>query len=32
MDFYQEPLAVIAAVGMYFEKQLAKKITKAQKK
>lgn len=32
MEFYNEPLAVIAAVGMYFEKQLAKKITKAQKK
>ena len=31
-DFYNEPLAVITAVGMYFEKQLAKKITKAQKK
>ena len=32
VDFYNEPLAIITAVGMYFEKQLAKKITKAQKK
>lgn len=32
IDFYQEPLTVISAVGMYFEKQLAQKITKAQKK
>ena len=31
-DFYGEPLAVIAVCGMYFEKQLSKKITKAQKK
>ena len=31
-DFYGEPLAVIAVVGMYFDKQLKKKITKAQKK
>ena len=31
-DFYDEPLAVIAVVGMYFDKQLKKKITKAQKK
>lgn len=32
IDFYNDPLAVISVVGMYFEKQLAKKITKAQKK
>ena len=32
VDFYNEPLAIISAIGMYFEKQLAKKITKAQKK
>ena len=32
VDFYNEPLAIISAVGMYFEKQLAGKITKAQKK
>ena len=31
-DFYGEPLAVVAVVGMYFDKQLKKKITKAQKK
>ena len=32
IDFYNEPLAVITVCGMYFQKQLAKKITKAQKK
>ena len=32
IDFYNDPLAVIAALGIYFEKQLGKKITKAQKK
>ena len=32
MDFYGEPLAVVAAVGMYFDKRLKYKITKAQKK
>ena len=31
-DFYNEPLAVVTVVGMYFDKQLKKKITKAQKK
>jgi hypothetical protein len=31
IDFYNDPLAVISAVGLYFEKQLAQKITKAQK-
>ena len=32
VDFYNEPLAIIAAVGLYFDKQLKKKIVKAQKK
>ena len=32
VDFYNEPLAIISACGIYFEKRLAKKITKAQKK
>ena len=32
VDFYNEPLAVVAVVGMYFDRQLKKKITKAQKK
>ena len=32
VDFYGEPLAVITVCGMYFQKRLAKKITKAQKK
>ena len=31
-DFYEEPLAVVAVCGMYFDKRLKKKITKAQKK
>ena len=31
-SFYGEPLAVINALGMYFNQRLAKKITKAQKK
>ena len=31
-DFYNDPLAVISVCGIYFEKQLGKKITKAQKK
>ena len=31
-DFYDEPLAVVSVVGMYFDQQLKKKITKAQKK
>ena len=32
VDFYNEPLAIISVCGMYFQKRLAKKITKAQKK
>ena len=32
VDFYNDPLAIISACGMYFDKQLKKKITKAQKK
>lgn len=32
VDFYNDPLAVISAVGMYFDQQLKKKIVKAQKK
>ena len=32
VDFYNEPLAIITALGLYFEKQLKNKITKAQKK
>ena len=32
VDFYNEPLTIIAAVGIYFDKQLKAKITKAQKK
>ena len=32
VDFYDEPLAVITVLGLYFEKQLSKKIAKAQKK
>ena len=32
IEFYNEPLAVISVCGMYFQKRLAKKITKAQKK
>ena len=32
VDFYHEPLAIITAVSMYFDKQLKQKITKAQKK
>lgn len=31
-DFYNEPLAVVSAVGQYFDKQLKYKITKAQKR
>lgn len=31
IDFYDEPLTVISVCGMYFQKRLAKKITKAQK-
>ena len=32
VDFYNDPMAIIAACGVYFEKQLKNKITKAQKK
>ena len=32
VDFYQEPMAIISVIGMYFDKQLKHKITKAQKK
>ena len=32
VDFYNEPLAVISVIGLYFTRQLKKKITKAQKK
>ena len=32
VDFYNEPLTIISVCGMYFEKRLAKKITKAQKR
>ena len=32
IDFYNDPLAVISVCGRYFQKRLAKKITKAQKK
>ena len=32
VDFYNDPLAIISACGIYFENRLAKKITKAQKK
>ena len=32
IDFYNEPLAIVAVLGMYFDKRLKKKITKAQKK
>ena len=32
VDFYNEPLAVITVCGIYFKNQLAKKITRAQKK
>ena len=33
VQFYNDdPLAIISACGMYFQKRLSKKITKAQKK
>ena len=32
VEFYNDPGAVISAVGMYFDQQLKYKITKAQKK
>lgn len=31
-EFYNEPLAIVAVCGMYFDKRLKNKITKAQKK
>lgn len=30
--FYEDPLAVVTACGMYFRERLSKKITKAQKR
>lgn len=30
--FYNDPLAIITAIGIYFDRQLKFKITKAQKK
>lgn len=32
VDFYNDPLAIVSVVGMYFEKRLKKKIMKAQKR
>ena len=32
VDFYNDPLAIITAVGMYFDQRLKKMITRAQKK
>ena len=32
VDFYNDPVAVVSVVGMYFDRQLKKKIIKAQKK
>ena len=32
VDFYNDPLAIVSVLGMYFEQRLGKKITKAQKK
>ena len=32
VDFYNEPLAVVSAVGQYFDQRLKYKITKAQKR
>ena len=32
VEFYGDPVATIAACGMYFDKRLKKLITKAQKK
>lgn len=32
MDFYDDPLSVITACGMYFRERLSKKIVKAQKR
>ena len=32
LEFYGDPIAVISAIGLYFNKQLKFKITKAQKR
>ena len=32
VDFYNDPLAIITAVGMYFDQRLKKLIARAQKK
>lgn len=32
VDFYGEPITIVAVLGLYFDKQLKKKITRAQKK
>lgn len=32
IDFYNDPMAVISAIGLYFNQQLKHKITKAQKR
>ena len=32
IDFYNDPVAVVSVVGMYFDRQLKNKIIKAQKK
>ena len=32
VDFYNDPLAIVAVLGMYFDQRLGKKITKAQKR
>ena len=32
VDFYNEPMAIISVMGIYFDKRLKKIITKAQKK
>ena len=32
VDFYEDPMAIIAACGMCFDQQVKKAITKAQKK
>ena len=32
VEFYGDPIAIISAVGIYFDKQLKYKITKAQKR
>lgn len=32
VDFYNDPIVIISVCGQYFQKRLAKKIVKAQKK